>query len=173
LGFGTPVAAEKEGVSVTTVRRGIEATALRWVRHGGWLVLELGADPSEHWDEALAAVIQSQRPRPELSNGWLSAELDLPRLESVLGLSERLVWPRIALTASGREQDVRLVGRLVFPEPVTGPLEPWQVPTNLIREPLIGFSAWRGVRPLLERWEILSRLGLTPAPNEVYFGRKR
>jgi hypothetical protein len=51
---------------------------------------------------------------------------------------------------------------------VTGPLEPWLVPTNLIREPLIGFSAWRGVRPLLERWEILSRLGLTPAPNEVY-----
>ena len=167
-GFGTPATAEKEGVSVTTVRHGTGATALRWVRHGGWLVLELGADPSDRWDEALEAVRQSRRPRPELSGEWLSAELDLPRLESVLGLSERLVWPRIALTASGREQDVRLAGRLVFPEPVTGPLEPWQVPTNLIREPLIGFSAWRGVRPWLERWEVLSRLGLTPAPNEVY-----
>ena len=167
-GFGTSATAEKQGVTVTTVRRGTGATALRWVRPGGWLVLELGADPSERWDVALAAVRQSRRPRPELSGGWLSAEWDFPRLESVLGLSKRLVWPRIALTVSGREQDVRLAGRLVFPEPVTGPLEPWQVPTNLIREPLIGFGAWRGVRPLLERWEILSRLGITPAPNEVY-----
>jgi hypothetical protein len=167
-GFGTSATAEKEGVSVTTVRHAANGTVLRWVRHGGWLLLELGADPSKRWDEALAAVRQSRRPCPELSGGWLSAELDLPHLASVLGLSKRLVWPRIALTASGREQDVRLVGRLVFPEPVTGPLEPWQVPTNLIREPLIGFSAWRGVRPWLERWEFLSRLGITPAPNEVY-----
>ena len=97
---------------MTTVRPGTDATALRWARHGGWLVLELGPDPSERWDEVLAAVRHSRRPRPELSGGWLSAELDLTRLESVLGLSERLVWPRIALTASGREQDVRLVGQL-------------------------------------------------------------
>jgi hypothetical protein len=43
------------------------------------------------------------------------------------------------------------------------------VPTNIIREPLIGFGAWRGAKPLLARWDVFSRLGIESAPNEVYF----
>jgi hypothetical protein len=104
-----------------------------------------------------------------LAGEWLTAEIDLVRLASPLGLSGRLFWPRVKLSATGRDADVRLTANLVFAEEVTGPLEPWQVPTEIIQEPLIGFTAWRGARPWLSRWDALARLGLAPAPNEVYF----
>lgn len=167
--LGAPSMAEKGGVSVTTIRRESSPTVLRWGQSGGWLLLGVGAEPIAGWDEMLAAMRQSRRPRPVLSNGWLGVELDLARLRGVLGLTGNLVWPRVSMSASDREEDILWTGRLVFAERVTGPLDPWQVPTNIIREPLIGFGAWRGARPILERWELLTRLGIKEVPNEVYF----
>ena len=41
------------------------------------------------------------------------------------------------------------------------------MPTNFVTEPLIGFSAARGLAPLLRRWGLLGRLKI-PVPNEVY-----
>jgi hypothetical protein len=58
---------------------------------------------------------------------------------------------------------------MVFPEPVTGSLDPWPIPTNIINEPLISFTAVRGISPWLKNCAMLQRLELTPAPNELYF----
>jgi hypothetical protein len=166
--LGTPVATESSAGVITTVKSA-DGRVTRWLRSGDWLVIGTGGDKSEDWDRALAGLKQSKRPKPELSSAWLATELDLPRLSGALGLSGKMVWPQVSLTASGRDEDVRIASKLVFGEDVTGPLEPWRVPTNIIREPLIGFTAWRGTRPLLSRSETLGRLGWSPPPNQVYF----
>jgi hypothetical protein len=167
--LGATSVTEKDGVSVTTIRRESNPTVVRWGQSGGWLLLGVGAEPMAGWDEMLAGVRQSRRPRPVLSNGWMEVELDVARLRGVLGLSGGVVWPRVSMSASDRGEDMLWTGRLVFGERVTGSLDPWQVPTNIIREPLIGFGAWRGARPMLEHWELLTRLGIKEVPNEVYF----
>jgi hypothetical protein len=166
--IGTAVTGDQDGVSLTTVKDEAGLTVVRWGQAGEWLLLGVGAESFGTWDQAVASVRQSRRPVPALTNEWLTAELDLVRLAPSLGLPSRSIWPHATVSATSRDEDVRLTARLVFAESVTGPLDPWRVPTNIIQEPLISFTAWRGARPLLSQWELLPRLGLSPAPNEVF-----
>ena len=46
-------------------------------------------------------------------------------------------------------------GKLTFAQPLNLPLEPWNIPTNLIRDPLVSFSAVRGVGPWLAGQELV------------------
>jgi hypothetical protein len=166
--LGTPTTVEQSGVTVTRLESS-SGSMVRWAHAGDWLLLGIGGKRFDAWDHALGAIRQTRRPQSALTDAWLTAELDLTRLAGSLGLSSKLPWPHATASASGRDADVRITSRLVFPEAVTGPLEAWHVPTNIIRDPLIGFTAWRGARPLLNRWEVLSRLRLGPAPNQLYF----
>jgi len=104
-----------------------------------------------------------------MSTNWFETELNLPRLGAVLELSGAIKWPHAKLTVVGDGENLRSKMRMVFPEPVTGPLESWQIPTNIINEPLISFTAVRGITPWLKNCATLERLELTPAPNEVFF----
>ena len=167
--LGTPATAEKDGMLITTVRNGSNPMLVRWCQFGDWLMLGVGIEPLGPWDKALAAMRQSQRPCLALTDEGLIAELNLARLAGSLGLPGNIAWPHATVNAAGRDEDIRLGARLFFSESATGPLEPWHVPTNIIQEPLISFTAWRGARPWLNRLEILPRLGISPAPNEVYF----
>jgi hypothetical protein len=167
--LGTPDIGEAAGLKVTTVKAGQGATVVRWTRTGEWLLLGVGGERFEAWDLILTTVRQSQRPRPTLAGEWLNAEFNLARWATPAGLPKSMVWPQVKLSAAGREADVRLTSSLVFAEDMTGPLDPWQIPTNIIQEPLISFTAWRGARPWLSRSDLLARLGVAPAPNEIYF----
>jgi len=48
-------------------------------------------------------------------------------------------------------------------------VEPWHFPTNLVTEPLISFTAARGLAPLTRECRLFSTLGMEPAPNEIYW----
>ncbi len=166
--LGPPVNHQENGLPVMTVNTSQARATLRWTQAAGWLVLSVGANSSGEWEKSIARLRESTPPCPPLKEEWLTLELNLSRLAAPLGLPNA-PWPFATVRATVREEDVRTQARLVFPEDVTGPIEPWHVPTNIIREPLISFTAWRGARPWLNRCEALTRLGLSPAPNEIYF----
>jgi len=78
-------------------------------------------------------------------------------------------WPRVKCSVSGSGENLRSNARLLFPAPVTGLLEPWHIPTNAINDPLISFTAVRGVSPWLKECRLIGQLGLNPPPNELFF----
>jgi hypothetical protein len=141
---------------------------LRWSEIGGWFIIGAGAEPLPFFDEAVAAVRENGRPTAALSDAWFTLETDLGRIAPALGLSTRMIWPRAALRLSARGENLRTTMNLSFPEPVTGPIEAWHVPTNVACEPLVSFTAARGIAPILERSETLRALEFNPAPNELY-----
>ena len=119
---------------------------------------------------------------------WLEADLDLPRLSTALpalfpdsrfasDLSRftfHVSGPpfhvsRLYFTAQADAAGVRTRAKLDFPEPLPLELEPWNIPTNLIHDPLIGFSALRGIRPWLTN--LTSAFSLQPLafPNQAFF----
>jgi hypothetical protein len=73
------------------------------------------------------------------------------------------------LAVIGDGQDVRTHAELDFPEPLHFELDPWNLPTNLIHDPLIGFTAIRGIRSLLKDFKPWNDLQLGAPPNQVYF----
>jgi hypothetical protein len=141
---------------------------LRWSEIGGWFILGVGNEPLPVFDKAIAAIRQNGRPIAALSDAWFTLETDLGRLAPSLGLSPRMAWPHASLRVSAREENLRTTMRLSFPEPVTGPLEAWHVPTNVACEPLVSFTAARGIAPILERSETLRALEFNSVPNELY-----
>ena len=105
---------------------------------------------------------------PPGSDYWLDADLDLPRVASALALGWNLPerWPRIAATWAVQGDHVRTTGTLSFAKPLDLQLEPWNIPTNLVRQPLASFCAVRGLRPWLAGQKWLQDLQIQPVPDQ-------
>ncbi len=105
---------------------------------------------------------------PAEEDYWLDLDLDLGRVSRALSLGWGLAegWPRIAATWTGQGDHVRTSGNLTFAKPLDLQLEPWNIPTNLIRQPLVSFTAVRGVRTWLAGLAWLKRLQVEPLPNQ-------
>ena len=158
-----------EGFAAWEVERTDAPALVRCVEAGPWLALGVGQRAMTAVHEALRRIKSGGRPIAVASNYWLEAELNLPRLGAVLDFPPTIQWPRAKCTVTGSGENLRSKARLIFPANVTGPLEPWQIPTNIINDPLISFTAVRGVSPWLKECAMLRQLGLNPAPNELFF----
>ena len=148
-------------------------------RSGDWTLLSVG-----HASNTAPSILTSFRDRiaatqtpcpPRTTNYWLEADLDLRAFglpASALGVqpspSTRENLPEITLTLIGDGQNVRTRGELSFPSPLSIPLPAWNLPTNLVREPLISFAAVRGLRGLLAARAVPSWLGLAEWPDQYY-----
>jgi hypothetical protein len=141
---------------------------IRWASGSSWMLVGTGRSGVAGLQAAEEALRRRQRPVQELTNGWLAVEADLGHWAALVGMPKDKPWPRMELMLGGEADSVRGTGRLVFPAEVTGALEPWQVPTNVISEPLISFTAVRGVQPLLDRVEAFRTLGIQPVPNRLF-----
>jgi hypothetical protein len=75
----------------------------------------------------------------------------------------------MTLGITGDGQTVRTRGQLNFANPLPFELEPWNIPTNLIHEPLVSFTAIQGLRPWLSSSKFWPGLSLGPPPNQLYF----
>ena len=108
---------------------------------------------------------------PRTTNYIIEAEVDIPRLNAAFDLGWEL--PAAARAAKllvfGDGETLRLRGGVDFSNPLALTLPPWNVPTNLIFAPLIGFSALRGVAPWLEASAWWKEKNLGPAPDQFFF----
>ena len=166
--LGTPATNAVEGFAGWELKRSNAPGLVRYAQAGEWLVLGAGQNALPVWEEAVRRIKSGGRPIATASTYWLEAEVNLPRLVETLSLSPAFKWPQIRLSIMGTGETLRSTARMVFPEAVTGLLNPWRVPTNFISEPLISFTAARGIAPLLSNSKLLQELGLKPAPNELY-----
>ncbi|MCX6922740.1 MAG: hypothetical protein NT154_05930, partial [Verrucomicrobia bacterium] len=117
-----------------------------------------------------AAKVRPAPASPAARDYWLDADLDLRGVVRALSLGWKLpdAWPRIAATWMGRGDQTRTTGKLTFAQPLKMQLEPWNTPTNLIRDPLVSFSAVRGVHPWLAGLEWLKHFQIEPVPDQLY-----
>jgi hypothetical protein len=167
-GLGRPTERTVEGYAAREIKRTNAPNLVVWAEAGQWLVLSIGQNSLPTFSEALGRIKSTGRPIPKASGYWLQLEADLPRLHQALSLSASIRWPTMALSLTGAGENLRSTMRLAFAESMTGPLPPWRVPTNIIREPLVSFTAMRGVGPLLGTCPTVSKLQLTAPPNEVF-----
>ena len=146
-------------------------------RVGEWTVVGLAAGRNELFGETLLALIRedaialAEPPR----DFWLFADVDLRRLASALLLGWDLPaeLPRITVGVTGDGQMVRTRGELNFAKPLPFELEPWNIPTNLIHEPLVSFTAVQGIRPWLSSLRLWQGLQLGAPPNQLFFWAQR
>ena len=162
--LGTPGPVTVEGVKGWGTRRSQSPSVLQVFRVAKWTVVGLGQDRSSLISSALQTAGKSGRPIPALT-GILEVKADLPGLKKWLPILNRFSFPPVHLTMTGRGDAVRTEMRLMYGQKIPWKFEAWRFPTNLISEPLTSFTAAQGVRPILEKVEGLSALGV-PLPNQ-------
>lgn len=98
---------------------------------------------------------------------WLRADADWPRLTNAIPACSWLALPKFDLTVQGKDDGLRTEVHLHFAKPLNWPIEPWQLPTNTIRDPLISFTALRGFGPWVKTRDWFQKLGLASLPNQL------
>ncbi len=168
--FGKTISA-----GVTGWRLNKNENSIRLVRSGDWTLIGWGQDKCPLQEDYLKRISESGRPALTASDSWAELFLDGPNLPRWFQVSPRS-WiaksPVAKLTLTGRDGEVRIKGDFTLSESFVSRFGPWQVPTNLIREPLISFTAVRGieaqVRNLIKGEELL--LGGVPDQYFVWAG---
>lgn len=152
------------------IKRANARDIVRLTKAGGWLVLGAGREKLSLVDELSARIKSGGRPASVAADNWLDMTVDSDWLSRSVGLPAACVAPsgKAELTVSGEGGFVRAKGRLLAAQPLRWRPETWTIPTNLIREPLISFTAAQGVAARLGQFSIFSELGVPP-PNQCFF----
>lgn len=152
----------RTNITDTTVVVGYSAAeTYRYGLKDGWVTVER-SEPEYAWQ-----VVLDSSPKLE-PNHWLSVELpakSLPYASSVLA-PDNLPYARLTIESKGENQTSRL--SLKFPKALGLTPQPWLVPTNTIRDPVISFTAMQGIEGIWSRQAWLKPLGLSKAPQQAY-----
>jgi hypothetical protein len=156
-----------------SLKKHVPPNLIEFTHAGNWVILGLAQERNGLSAELAARIHSAGSDNPFTGSGtnlWIEADLDLRRLVAGLGRDLGLPpqCPRIAFEAVGDGENVRTKGEFTFPQPVQLELEPWAVPTNLIHDPLIAFSAVRGLKPWLSGSKPWAGLGLGEAPGQFF-----
>jgi hypothetical protein len=129
-------------------------------RLGNWVGVAVGTDPVARLQQIAAET------RTTLETGT-DAWLEFRGNPRALTGCELLPDADVRLSLTGAADRVRTVATMTFAEPLDLELDSWELPTDAIREPLIGFAAGRGLADLLARLPVLDRAEMKPLPNQV------
>ncbi len=97
------------------------------------------------------------------ADGLLDGEFDLP----VIGRLDPRHWPRARIHLMTTNGLVRTLAQLSFTAAPLGELPAWKVPDDYMRDPIIRFTAARGLEPLLHDNEWFRVLGGGTAPDQI------
>jgi hypothetical protein len=146
------------------------SASIEFARSGGWTIIAAGNAHSEVVAELMAGM-PARAAAAGTNIPWLQLQAEVMKLcqgskaQALLGTNP----PHLGFSVIGDGRNVRTHADLVFDAPLNLKLEPWQLPTNLVHDPLIGFSAIRGFQPILEAWAPWKFLSLGTPPNQAYF----
>jgi len=127
------------------LKKDLPPNLVRVVRATNWLIVACGQDNLPLGD----AWAGGQAPDENETN-WLSAKVDWPQLAQIFPVFGQFGLPAMQLQVEGRGGNLLPSGTFDLSQPLPS-LEPWQIPTDMIHQPLTSFTAIRGFAPWLER----------------------
>jgi hypothetical protein len=126
-------------------------------------VIDCGQDKLSLREQILPVPARS----PVADANWLAADLNWPRLARIFPSLKEFDFPKIQMQAVGRGGNLQLAGKLALAQPLR-PLENWRLPASLICQPLISFTAARGVAPWLAKQPWTRPLEIQPQPAQLF-----
>jgi hypothetical protein len=132
-----------------------------------WLIAAWSLGKLSAVNSFVNALEKSDRPLPAMKQQFLEFHADLPSLGRWVPLVAAVKLPPVDLALFPRGEYIRTEARISLNEPLSWKFEPWRIPTNLIKEPLVGFGVARGIEPLLKALPGFSDLGLKTSPSQA------
>jgi hypothetical protein len=152
------------------VKKHHDPDTIRFIRAGDWVLFGWGQTDLLLQPGMLERIKGQGRPVAQTRNYWLDAWLDLASLtrQHPWPVSAPFGSPATHITVSAAKEFLRTKVTMEFPQALNMKLEPWQVPTNLIHDPLISFSAAQGINPWLEQFQLYQKVKVDGMPRQYY-----
>lgn len=142
---------------------------IRFIHAKDWVVFGAGQNQLPLQNNLLRLMSKDGRPPKLKGTNWLEATIDWQKLSLWFPLTNspvRLV--RTEINCFGKNDSLRTVVRAVYPENFKWKSQPWQVPTNLIRDPLISFTAAQNLSLIMNEPQKFQRLSVHPIKDEFF-----
>jgi hypothetical protein len=120
-------------------------------RAGDWTLFGMGPGTNTALTDMAQAISVTGMPYGQHPPNWLQADFDPLKVSAALKLGWKLpaMFPAVGIAVTGDGANVRTRGQLKFPQPLPFETQPWNIPTNLIHDPLISFTAGQGLGTFL------------------------
>jgi hypothetical protein len=142
------------------------AHTLTFLRADKWTALVIG--PGESPAEFLKRLKKTASLSADKS--WLDADIDWPRLKALLPVEKLpLKLARTEVQVVGKGENLRTTARILYPQKIEWKSEPWRIPKELIRDPLISFTAAQRIEPFLQKPIFPAQIVSNPATNQIFF----
>jgi hypothetical protein len=146
---------------------------IEYTQIGDWTFLAVNFDGAISKSKFVHQLPRSPQ-SANTNNFWLETDLDLPRAADIsfplLSLITRHTsLSHIHLTLGGEASNVITRATIDLSMPLPATLPAWEIPTNLIHEPVSSFTAVRGISSWLTDCSAWQKLQLSPAPDQAYF----
>ena len=145
--------------------------AARFAVDGGWASIGNGAGA---FDDFRAAIRSSGRPGPaSATNAFLQVEANIAGIAGMLNLREKPPgpvdqWPLLQVSVEPRNGRFRTLATMAFARPLNLPHDAWQLPTNVLQDPLVGFTAVQGADTWIGRLGLFAELGVPEWPKQLF-----
>jgi hypothetical protein len=144
---------------------------IEMARAGEWTIVGLAPDQNATFADLLSRVQHDPSSFANYSsNDWFKTTFNLSRLCAALGSAWKPAedCPAVSLAVNGDGKNVLTRSEVHFSKPLPFEIEPWNIPTNLIHEPLHGFTAVQGLKSWLTSIPAWVDLQAGAAPNQLF-----
>jgi hypothetical protein len=132
----------------------------------GWLVLEGGFSKRPVDPKTFKEFRGGLGKKPD--KAILEAEVNFPLVGAIWNSPRFSHFPKVSWRVLPRQDGVRSEGYIDYPQPLNITPEKWNVPVDIIRDPLIGFTALQGIQAKLGESENFKQLGSEKTPNQLF-----
>lgn len=146
------------------LKKHLPPNLFRITENGGWLVVDCGQNQLTLGNKILASIPNNVA----ATTGWLSADVNWPRLAQAFPAVKELDLPETKLVVSAEDKYLHLTGNFFFPQNLSSGLPSWQVPSNTIHEPFVSFTAARGFASWLGARTWAQTYGISSVPDQLF-----
>lgn len=107
------------------------------------------------------------RPIAHPGEHWFRFKLDLQKVDWRPALLPTEPLPFLDLTHQWQSGGIRTEMRIVWPEDQQWRIDPWQLPLETLRDPIVGFTAMNNLRDYLARLDFVKLLSPAELPNQA------
>lgn len=152
------------------VKQATTPNLIRSIWTGEWLVLGIGQTELPLQNNMLRRLAAGNLPADwKGKTNWLESTIDLPRLQHWLPVSQLPFKPaKTEIALSSKNDNIRTVLRAVYPTALNWKGQKWQIPTNIVRDPIISFTAAQNLSTLVKSPEVLAKTGVNPMTNQFF-----
>ncbi len=135
--------------------------AATFTTSAGWLIFDSGTGGAK-----LGAALARKVSAPP--SAWFSADVNWPHLARWFPQLASLELPETQFTVTTQGTNFQTDGKFLYSRPLSLKLDSWQVPSNLVHQPFVSFTAVRGFAPWLAAQDWLQPYQVTPTPNQAF-----